>query len=203
MVSAGLADVAVVSPRRRASQYNRTTHRLRELEQIILNRYNGILPVTEDADKFLLQAAKQLRRNLKDRTGLAKAEDVLDRLTIWAKRWAHFTPIGHFREIVAHAMRQPAIEKADALAAMLHLTYAERQYLKITTIGSCDVSRTERQSLSKQKKRDRDRIRAAEKRRLAGARPRSTSLSATRPWDKDGISRRTWERRRKRKSGCR
>jgi hypothetical protein len=193
----------VVSPRRCRSQYNRTTHRLREIERIISCRYNGVLPVTEDADVFLLQAAKQLRRNLKDRTGFATNDDVLDRLITWAERWAHFTSVGHLREIVARVMRHPAIEKADALAALLHLSYAERQYLRITTIGAYDVCRTERQLLRKQRKRDRDRIRAAEKRLLAGARPRATSLSATRPWEADRVSRRTWERKRKRGSGCR
>jgi len=86
---------------------------------------------------------------------------------------------------------------ADQLAALLSLTYAERQKLKITTIGACDVSKRGRELLSKQKKRDRDRIRATEKRRMAGAQSRATSLSTTRPWEKDGISRRTWERRRK------
>jgi hypothetical protein len=52
---------------------------------------------------------------------------------------------------IVRVARQPAIEKADALAALLHLTYAERQYLKITTIGAYDVGRTERQLLNQQK----------------------------------------------------
>jgi hypothetical protein len=179
---------------------------LRELERIIAHRYNGILPDTEGADVFLLQTAKQLRRNLKDRRGLPTSDDVLDRLTFWAERWAHFTPAEHLREIVALVMRQPAIEKADPLAALLHLTYAERQYLRITTIGACDVSRAERQLLSKQKKRERDRIRAAEKRLLAGARPRdeylANSLTAARPWVDEGITRKTWERRRRLLAGA-
>lgn len=200
-----LVDVAVASPRRRGSQYNPTTHRLREVERIIAYRH-GILRVTEDADVFLLQAAKQLRRNLKDRRGLPTSDEVLDRLTIWAERWAHFTPVEHLHEIAARVMRQPAIEKADALAVLLHLTYAERQYLKITTIGACDVSSAKRQLLRKQRKRDRDRIRAAEKRLLAGARPRAeylaTSLTAARPWVNEGISRKTWERRRRLLAGA-
>jgi hypothetical protein len=183
--------------------YNRTAHRLRELEKIISYRYNAILPITEDADVFLFTAAKLLRRNLEDRCGLPSSDDVLDRLAVWAERWAHFTPVEHLRKMVALAMRRPILEKADALGALLSLTYADRQYLNITTIGACDVSKAERQSLSKQKKRDRDRIRAAEKRRLAGVRPRATSLSATRPWEADAISRRTWERRQKRRSRCR
>jgi hypothetical protein len=189
----------------RIRAYNPTTHRLRELERIISYRYNGILSASQEADVFLLQAAKLLRRNLRDRVGPPTNDTVLDRLAVWAERWAHFTPVEHLPEIVALAMRHPAIETADALAVLLHLTYAERQYLKITTIGACDVSKAERQLLSKQRKRERDRIRAAERRLLAGARPRAeylaTSLTAVRPWVDEGISRRTWERRRKPKLG--
>ncbi len=153
---------------------------------------------------FLLQAAKLLRRNLFNRRGLPTSAEVLDPLTFWAERWAHFTPADQLREIVALAMQRPAIEKADALGVLLRLTYAERQYLKITTIGACDVSKAERQLISKQKKRERDRIRAAEKRLLAGARSRAeyraTGLTATRPWEAESISRKTWERRRNRKA---
>jgi F0F1-type ATP synthase epsilon subunit len=153
---------------------------------------------------FLLHAAKLLRRNLRDRFGPPTSEVVLDRLTVWAEYRAHFTPVAHLRKIVALAIQRPALEKADALAVSIGLTYAVRMRLKITTIGACDVSKADRQLISKQKKRDRDRIRAAKMRQIAGARSRAeyraTGLTATRPWEAESISRRTWERRRNRKA---
>jgi hypothetical protein len=171
------------------------------VERIISLRYGSALPFSDDADVFLLTVAKLFRQNLANRGDLPHRDDVLDRLAVWAERWAHSIPTDYLPKIVARAMRQPALERADRLAALLHLTYADRQYLKITTIGACDVSRAQRQILSKQKKRQRDKIRAAEKRRIAGKQTRSeyraTSLTATRPWEISGVSRRTWEREQK------
>jgi hypothetical protein len=187
----------------RKGRFNGTTHRLREIERIISFRFpNGILPASTSADIYLLQAAKLLRRNLLERKGLPTVAEVTDRLTIWADRWAHFTPVENLRKIAVQAMRDPQVEKADALAALLNLTDSERNYLRITTIGASDITRAERFRRRKQKKRERDRHRAAMRRREQGTVPRSvyleSSLSALRPWETEGITRRTWERRRER-----
>jgi hypothetical protein len=69
--------------------------------------------------------------------------------------------------------------------------------LKIVTIGACDLLKAERTARRKAKARQRDEAR----RRTAGAETRAeyetNSLSKTRPWEAEGISRRTWERRRR------
>jgi hypothetical protein len=56
---------------------------------------------------------------------------------------------------------------------------------------------------AKARRKERDRIDKAAKRRAAGALPRAVyeanSLSRTKPWQAMGISRRTFERRRKAK----
>jgi hypothetical protein len=185
----------------RKSKFNLTTCRLREIERIIAYRFKSILPNQPAADIFLLQAAKLLRRNLSERSGLPSPADVLDRLLLWAERWAHFAPVEHLKEIVEQAVQQPDIEDADALGKLLALTFEKRTYLKITTIGACDVTKAERARRRRQQKRERDKKRAEQRRREQGVRPRSeflaSSLSASRPWEKEGISRRTWERRRK------
>jgi hypothetical protein len=54
----------------------------------------------------------------------------------------------------------------------------------------------ERRDRQRANKRRRDRERRAVQRRATGARPRGESLSAQKPWEALGISRRTWERRR-------
>lgn len=186
--------------RTRKRKFNRTTKRLRELESIISFRIpSGILPACTSSHIYLLQAAKLYRRDLLERKGLPTEAEVLDRLAVWHR--AHFTPLETLRKIVAQAMRQPKIEDADTLGVQLSFTDADRTYLRITTIGSCDVTKAQRVERRKQKKRERDRQRAMRRRRQHGVMPRSEylkhSLSAQRPWEAEGISRRTWQRRRR------
>ena len=83
----------------------------------------------------------------------------------------------------------------------MRLSYAERLLLKITTIGSFDADKVTRTKLAADRRRERNRLRAADKRRAEGAIPRvvyeANSLSRTKPWEADGISRSTYDRRRK------
>jgi hypothetical protein len=142
----------------RRGPVNRTTLRLRELERIISLRFPiGILPTSKEADVYLLQAAKLLRRNLHDRKGFPTRAEVLERLAIWAERWAHFTSTEHLEQIANHALQQPGIEKADELGKLLALTFEERQLLKITTIGACDVNSATRAPSQTAKARTRQR----------------------------------------------
>jgi hypothetical protein len=83
--------------------------------------------------------------------------------------------------------------KADNLARFLCVTYAQRQALRLTTIGSINVGRRARREL----RRRRDRLAKEAKRRVAGMRPQSESLSATKPWRELGTSRAAWYRRNK------
>jgi hypothetical protein len=82
--------------------------------------------------------------------------------------------------------------RADALGRLLNLTDAERTRLRITTIGAIDVDKAEREKRRKARKRTKER----ERRAARGATSRSKSLTTTKPWLAEGISRRTWERRR-------
>jgi len=81
---------------------------------------------------------------------------------------------------------------ADAVAKFLGVTYKQRQQLGITTIGSIDVGRPARTLLRK----PRDRRCKEHKRRERGIRPLAQALSRTKPWEAEGMSRRTWYRRR-------
>jgi hypothetical protein len=179
---------------RRKGPYNPTTHRLRELEKVISLKFpNGILPYCKSADIYLLHAAKLLR-----------TAEVLDELIIWAEHRAHFTPVEHLNEIVELAKSRQRIEKADELGELLALTDKERTHLKITTIGACDITKAQRARRRKLRKRERDRQRKEIHRREQGALPRreylKNSLSVLRPWEAEGISRRAWERKRRKQS---
>jgi hypothetical protein len=82
--------------------------------------------------------------------------------------------------------------KAQEVGNILSLTAKERTMWKITTIRACDQTAKQAAVTRKAKKRDREQAR----RKAAGATPRRLSLSQTKPWEDEGISRRTWERHR-------
>jgi hypothetical protein len=183
--------------------YDRTVHRLREIERIIKHRY-GVLPETDDVDIFLNQiACCQLQMRRKKLGQLPEFDDLVGRLSLWCERWAPKASIFQCRDAAREALRRLNIDTADECAAQLRLSYEERSRLHITTIGSFDVNKRERAKLRKQRKRIRDRDRQAQKRAERGALPRAEylarSLARTQPWKRYGIHRRTWERRRPRR----
>jgi hypothetical protein len=183
--------------------YDRTVHRLREIERIIKRRYE-VLPDTDDADIFLNQVACcQLQMRRKKLGQLPEFDDLVGRLSLWCERWAPQASILQCRDAAREALRRRRIDTADDCAAQLRLSYEERTRLRITTIGSFDVNKRERAKLRKQRKRIRDRERQARKRAQRGALPRAEylarSLARTQPWKRYGIHRRTWERRRHRR----
>ena len=85
--------------------------------------------------------------------------------------------------------------KAEDLAFALHLTDAERTRLGIRTIDAIDYTKAARTKRRKRMRREQE----AARRHAAGAKPRSQSLMATRPWDHETppISRSKWYGRRK------
>jgi hypothetical protein len=87
-------------------------------------------------------------------------------------------------------------DNAENAGKALRLTYEDRQRLKITTIWACDVDPADRERLYRERKRVRDAARAKAKRAEKGAKTRTVNLSETQPWAWEGISRKTWERRR-------
>jgi hypothetical protein len=130
-----------------------------------------------------------------------KAKDPIWSLMEAAKRMG-----GKITEAEASAITEEAsiIRKcwsADNLARFLGVTYEQRQALRLTTIGSINVKKRARKELLKLRKR-----RAMERKRRAGgvqarADYEANSLSRTQPWKEMGMSRRTWYRRNKPRTG--
>jgi hypothetical protein len=93
----------------------------------------------------------------------------------------------------ADDMRQH--RNADKLARFLGITFPQRTALGITSIGSIDVNRRGRALLRKRRRR----LYLERRRRSRGARPRAeyeaNSLARAKPWEAEGVSRRTWYRR--------
>ena len=85
---------------------------------------------------------------------------------------------------------------ADNLAKFLGVTYAQRQTLHLTTIGSVDVKKCAR----KDQRKHRDRLAHERRRREKGMHPQSQSRSATKPWEIEGMSRAKWYRKNPRET---
>lgn len=98
------------------------------------------------------------------------------------------------RDVIGEAEATPRARKADELAGYLQLDYDTRQKLGITMIGACDADKRER----KRRRKERDRLAKERKRRERGAKTRAEyeakSISKAKPWEAQGISRRTWYR---------
>lgn len=159
--------------------------RLREIERVITARHGQFVPATDDADAYLRAAALS-----------NSGQDV----AAWCARWAPWADRLLIEAIEQEAAHRRHMLRADEVAKMLSVKLDERDRLGLSTIGACDVPRSERLSRAREKKREADRNRLATKRAAAGSSDREAyvtgSLSRTRPWELEGISRRTWERRR-------
>lgn len=183
-------------------RYNPTSKRLRDLERVIRHRH-GTVPATDDADVYLIPVAHALLRLRRDKGDSSVGEAILvDLLGTWALRWAPRVPLETLQGVARDAVAKPYMAKADALGRRLLLSYDDRQALKITSIGSYDVDQAARAARAKERRRARDRTRKEAARRSEGRVPRkrwlADRLTTTRPWERLGICRRTYERRLKR-----
>jgi hypothetical protein len=109
------------------------------------------------------------------------------------KMGAGYLPEARIKEVIARSRLGKPLCKPDDLGEYLKLDDDNRTLWGITTIGARDVTKRQRTKRRKVKQRER----MARLRLQRGARPHSQSFSQTKPWEADGISRSTWERRRK------
>ncbi len=170
-----------------------STLRLGELERLFAHRWGRVLP-DDDAgrgDAFI--AAQHIRE---------MGGDVKTHVAAWVRLWAPWME-GEEAEALTHrVLTNPRRWTADVLAWRLRLTMAERRYLGITTIGVFGMSKADRAKEALVRRREKE----TADRRAAGVRPRAEyeaqSASQTKPWERFGISRRTWERRGKPQPEC-
>lgn len=166
-----------ITPRR---PFDRNLSRVREIERLIRHRHAGGACDTADGDTWLEAAAPDLIQ--------AQGQDAALK---WARKWTPVLTIEAVLSTLDLAGARPPL-KAGPLGQLLRLTSAERSTLGLKSIRAFD--RTKRQMTEERKMKDRQYQRA--KRQQAGAIPRERSLSATKPWEAEGISRATWYRRR-------
>src|SRR5262249_60582591 len=121
---------------------------------------------------------------------------------VWSVMEAARRMGGQITEAEAEAVIEDAsvIDKpksADEVARFLRVTYAERQTLHLTAIGSIDVSRRGRKLLRKR----RGKGAKGRRRRAIGKRPPTGTRTATPPWRTNGMSRTRGYRRNKSPTG--
>jgi hypothetical protein len=139
---------------------------------------------TDEYPRYLVLWAQALPEN---------ADRMIGILRNASRRMGHEITEDEARDIIEEARSTSRPRTPDGWARALGLTYARRQRIGITTIGAIDVNKRQRTQLRKLRAHERYRRR----RQALGATPRTQSLSALKPWAAEGISRRTWERRRR------
>jgi hypothetical protein len=141
----------------------------------------------KDGRKFLIAAARHC----------PESEAKEDWLPRWAAQYLPQCDPNIIGKVGAAVHRKPGRLSSDEIAELLKVTFAERQRLKLWSFNACDLSRAELKAKTKANKKRQDRERAAERRRQRGATARSQSLERLKPWKAQGISRKTWYKRRR------
>jgi hypothetical protein len=154
------------------------------LRKIFEGRHGDHLTDTETERKHLLALLRVMAAIPRIRTATLVKE---------VQRWAPWISNGDRSDLIDTAKRTPRVHRKEALGCIVGLVDAERQKFKAWSIWPIDLSRAE----SKLRTKEYDLQYSAERRRAAGARPQSESLSRTKPWVEEGISRTEWYNQRK------
>jgi hypothetical protein len=163
--------------------------RLGNLKTLLRDRYGPVLP-DDDAG----------RSDLEELLYLTAHQNMANVIEVWAP-W--FTAIEAER-LMAHVKSLPFDMRRSspkALGQRLRVTNEERERLGVWQIGPCDMSKDD---LAEQRKA-KARLRMKARRRSQGKVSRAAYLAQFRdrqkPWIAQGISRRTWFRRKAKAAG--
>jgi hypothetical protein len=177
--------------RLRAKHHHRTKFqmiallRIQELESLFMYRYRQTggreLPDDDAGHGDLVVMLHHLAQ-----TGDGAREAML----AWTRRWA---PWCDSEPLVNSIPLDPRKWTAAELAEELNVDIHERWALGLTLIGAVGFSPAQLKEMDRQVRVKRQRL----KRRAAGVKPKSKSLSKLKPWLAEGVSRRTWYRRHK------
>lgn len=170
---------------RRSTPRQGTAFRMRDICKILRRTYGHVLP-DDDAGRDDLYVAIN---------HLACLPHPQKRIDNFIEIWAPWLSVGESKQITASAIISPEYWTADELAWRMGLTAAVRAELGITTIGAIDENRSAR--LKRRQTSAKERLRTY--RRAKGAKRRAEYLAqfaGDKPWEVEGISRRTWFRRR-------
>lgn len=158
--------------------------RAAEITKLYRARYGRQLP---DTDEGIL-AARIMAHHL------GRLRDATRRISSWLDRWAPWLDLQEGERLIREATECPLKWRADKLAWKLRVTAAERANLGIRTIGAIDQTKEQRKQAAAERRRHSQEAR----RRQEGAKPRAEYEASAqgKPWNREGISRATWYRRR-------
>jgi hypothetical protein len=165
-----------------------TLRRLRfgDLRKLLRSRYGHTLPDDdagrEDLHELLLPVS----------LGPQAARRMLNVIELHAP-WMSRDKAG---QLVDQIMRTPSHLRRPSnrqVGRRLRVTNQERELWRLWTIHPCDMTDEEMREQRKAKRRARDRQRRKRQPRVAYL--AANSLSRTKPWEIEGISRRTWYRK--------
>jgi hypothetical protein len=169
--------------RKGCRRHPKANFRVKDLERVFAHQYGRQLPDDDAGHDCIFIMANHL----------AHLDAAEPRIRIWVRRWAPWHTAAEMTALLAQVLPKPCKWKADKLGERLGLDDATRTHLKAWTIGAIDCKKTKRKSRRTKRAADRESAR----RLKAGARPHAKSLSQTKPWVKLGVSRSTFERRRR------
>lgn len=189
-----------------AGQYSHHSRRLREIEALIELRHGGQVPETDDPS-YIEAAAYAMNARIKVLASRGISRELDTSIHGWCSMFAPWA-LPRAGEII-----RPIINRLEGrvhdldrqtVSRLLCVKLSEYNVLRFSSLAPVDLPWEMFQKLTKGIKRRKDRERQTAKRRDAGVMDRqqwlAKSLSKTRPWEAEGVSRRTWERRRKAKS---
>jgi hypothetical protein len=197
-----------LKPRKHTSRppFSLVRCRLREIERLMRLRFP--IPLAQ-LKSYLVPYAQHIAALLREQGKKQPTQsEIAERIEIKAQVLGIACYMGdqqldaEISDAVARALKHPRLDRADALGNRLQLTFEDRAFLRIKTIGACDVTKVQRKRLRTLRNREQARLRAASKRAKRGAVQREQWLAAnskarTKPWQQQGISRATYYRRRK------
>lgn len=167
--------------------------RIRDVEKLIRLRHGEAVPEHDDPSNPYVFAVVQAASALFD-----FKDDQVSFAADWCERWCPWIsePEKVARAIVVKFKRKAGVMRADKAGALLRLTLAERDAARIVTISPAEIPPAEWATIKADRKRERDRQAAAKRRAKAGATARVHSIASAKPWVREGISQRTWWRRK-------
>lgn len=135
---------------RKRTKAQMSTLRISELNRLFAARYGEQLPDNPEGRRMVTIAAHHL---------VHLAGSPQKRLMDWCSMRAPWLTVADIESTLAEVATHPRSWKADSLAWLLKLTYADRQALRIGTIGAIDCNKTQRAALRKAKAKDREQAR--------------------------------------------
>jgi hypothetical protein len=156
--------------------------RLGDLRRLLRARCGPILPDDDAGREYLHELLLPISVGPYANIKMANAIEI----------WAPWMPQEEAQSLIDRTLISQRMPTARQLGERMGLTNAERERLRLKTIAACDL--TLEQALQWRKAKRRARMRRL--RRLRGAMPQATSTNRLRPWEREGISRATWYRRR-------